>query len=76
VRAEIELRMKKKKKKKKKKKRCLQREIKNLKGERIHLRFCELAINLVVGFLFSSLSVAFFLPNRIRSPIIANLSGL
>lgn len=35
-----------------KKKRCLQREIKDLKGERIHLRFCELAINLAVRFFF------------------------
>jgi len=55
VRAEIEPR--------KKKKRCLLREIKDLKGERIHLRFWELAINLVVRFLFFSFfsfCIAFF----------------
>jgi len=79
VRAEIEPR--------KKKKRCLLREIKDLKGERIHLRFCELAINLVVRFLFFSFfsfciafflisPFHFFLPTTILPPIIANLSDL
>ena len=91
VHAKIEPRKKKKTKKKKKtrrrSKKCLLREIKDLKGERIHLRFCELAINLVVRFLFFSFfsfciafflisPFPFFLPTKILLPIIANLSDL
>jgi hypothetical protein len=43
----------------KKKKRCLKKEIKCLEGERIHLRFCENALNLLVGFLSFSFHITF-----------------